>query len=174
MSADNTEAETPKAICADKGTNSIIKRYSLLAAAAGFIPLPMIDLVLIGGIQVKMVYDLARHYQVPFDKTRAKALIGSLVGSALPIGITSNMALSLAYLSKAIPVLGPLVAWSVAPALSSAATYALGKVFNEHFQTGGTLLTFDANRIREHYLREFEAAKAQNKGSVESEAITAE
>ncbi|TAN70305.1 MAG: DUF697 domain-containing protein [Methylobacter sp.] len=144
---------------ADTIASPLIKRYSLIAAGVGLIPLPLVDAVLVGGVQVKMVYDLAKAFDIPFEESRVKALVGSLVGGIAPTGIAGGVAT----LARAIPVVGVAAWYFVGPALAFASTYAVGKVFSEHFQTGGTLLTFDADKIRVHYKREFEAALKSKK-----------
>jgi hypothetical protein len=37
----------------------------------------------------------------------------------------------------------------------TASTYAVGSVFIQHFETGGTLLTFDAEKVRDFYAQQF-------------------
>lgn len=132
-------------------------------------PLPLLDIVLISGIQVKMVYELAKQYEQPFDESRAKSLIGALIGSLVPYGVASSGVMGgLASLTKAIPVVGPLLTWTFCPALASASTYAVGKVFEQHFATGGTLLTFDAEKMREYFQKEFDAARQPAKAKADS------
>jgi hypothetical protein len=46
------------------------------------------------------------------------------------------------------------------PGFSSAATYAIGQVFIKHMESGGTLLDFNVEKMREHFIDEFEAKKA--------------
>jgi hypothetical protein len=53
-----------------------------------------------------------------------------------------------------------LLSTFVVPATAAAATFALGKVLIEHFEMGGTLLTFDANAVRKHYYDEFTRSNA--------------
>jgi len=43
--------------------------------------------------------------------------------------------------------------------LSGASTYALGEVFKKHFETGGTFLDFDPERLRKYYNEKFEKGK---------------
>lgn len=160
--------EAPVATTAE-ACSSIIKRYCLWSAGAGIIPLPLLDLVLISGIQVKMVYELAKEYKIPFDESRAKTVIGALIGSLVPYGVASSSVMGgLASLTKAIPVVGPLLTWTFCPALASASTYAVGRVFEQHFATGGTLLSFDAEKMREHFQKEFEAARQSVKTKTDS------
>jgi hypothetical protein len=56
--------------------------------------------------------------------------------------------------------------------LGGAATYAIGKVFVQHFESGGTFLDFDPEAVREHFAAEFTKGKdvatslnTSNKGS---------
>ena len=51
------------------------------------------------------------------------------------------------------------------PAFYAAATHAVGQVFLQHFESGGTFLTFDPEQVRDHFRKEFEA----NGGKVVSE-----
>lgn len=139
---------------------AIIKRYSMWAAGAGVLPLPLIDMVLISGIQVKMVYELSKAHKLPFSESRAKALIGSLIGSVVPYGVVGTSVVGgLASLLKAVPVVGPLITFTFCPALASASTYAVGRVFAQHFETGGTLLSFDAEKMRAFFRKEYDAAR---------------
>jgi uncharacterized protein (DUF697 family) len=158
--------EQSSSLPAEQAAQAIVKRYSMWAAGAGVLPVPLIDMAIISGVQLKMVYELAKAYEVPFQETRAKAIIGALMGSVVPLGVASSGIVGgLASIAKAIPVIGPLAAFTFAPALASASTYAVGRVFTQHFATGGTLLTFDAERMREHFRREYEAARGKSTDS---------
>jgi hypothetical protein len=46
------------------------------------------------------------------------------------------------------------------PAFGAAATYAVGQVFIQHFESGGTFLDFDPDKVREHFRQEFDRARA--------------
>jgi len=50
---------------------------------------------------------------------------------------------------KAVPVVGTITAGFVMPVLSSGATFAIGKAFIQHFESGGTLLDFNPPDYRE-------------------------
>lgn len=168
-SVPETVSQDAASVSTADACSSIIKRYCLWSAGAGIIPLPLLDVVLISGIQVKMVYELAKQYELPFDESRAKTVIGALIGSLVPYGVASSSVMGgLASLTKAIPVVGPLITWTFCPALASASTYAVGRVFEQHFATGGTLLSFDAEKMREHFQKEFDAARQSGKNKAES------
>jgi hypothetical protein len=48
-----------------------------------------------------------------------------------------------------VPILGSIVSGFVMPVLSAGATYAIGKAFIQHFESGGTLLDFNPPDYRE-------------------------
>ena len=76
---------------------------------------------------------------------RGKALIAALAGTMIPA--TSGMGAASAL--KAVPVLGLLASGFVMPALSAGATFAIGKAFIQHFESGGTLLDFNPPDYRD-------------------------
>ncbi|HJT79510.1 MAG TPA: DUF697 domain-containing protein [Gemmataceae bacterium] len=92
--------------------------YSTLAATAGAIPVPWLDLLLLPGIQTQMIHHLARYYGQPLRGTRFLELAGTL-----GLGVVFRQATR--ELIKFIPVVGS-VAGSV---LAGASTFALGKAF---------------------------------------------
>jgi hypothetical protein len=50
---------------------------------------------------------------------------------------------------KGVPVVGTTIGALTMPALSIGATYIIGKVFIQHFASGGTLLDFNPPDYRE-------------------------
>jgi uncharacterized protein (DUF697 family) len=119
--------------------SSLVNRFSLWSGVAGLVPIPFVDVFAVGGLQVQLLRRLSQIYGVPFSENRGKALIASLAGSMIPatsgIGAASTL--------KALPLFGTLVAGFVMPVLSAGATYAIGKAFIQHFESGGTLLDFN-------------------------------
>ncbi|HIE01875.1 MAG TPA: DUF697 domain-containing protein [Thiotrichaceae bacterium] len=134
------------------------KKYVIASMGAGLIPLPMVDLVALTGVQLKMLHSLAKLYDVPFSKELGKSIMGSLLGGLIPAGAARASAGSLA---KLIPIGGMAAGMITMSLFGGAATYAVGKVFIQHFESGGTFLTFDPNKVREHFQAEFE--KGQEK-----------
>ena len=125
--------------------SKLVDRFAVWSGVAGFIPMPVVDVLAIGGLQIQMLRRLSQIYGVPFSDNSGKALIASLAGTMIPtssgIGAASTM--------KFVPILGTITAGFVLPALSAGATYAIGKAFIQHFETGGTLLDFNAPDYRE-------------------------
>lgn len=138
----------------EEKARSVVDTYAKWSVAAGLIPLPFVDMVAVTGIQIKMLRDLAELYKQPFAESQTKAVVASLLGSIAPQTLASG---GVGSMLKAIPVFGPALGVLAMPAFSSAATYAIGKVFIQHFETGGTLLDFDTEKMRAHFRKEFEA-----------------
>jgi uncharacterized protein (DUF697 family) len=134
----------------------IVHSYLGWSAGAGFIPIPLVDVAAIATVELKMLDSLAKLYDVPFKRDAAKSIIGALAGG-FGTGALAPLAASLV---KIIPIVGPLAGALTEPAVAAAATYALGRVFIQHFESGGTFLDFNPEAVRDHYRREFNAAKA--------------
>jgi uncharacterized protein (DUF697 family) len=133
-----------------------ISKHVTAALGFGFIPLPLVDFIAITGTQIDLIYRLSRIYDVDFSTQAARGVIASLLGS----GVALQPALSSGL--KLLPGIGAAATFFASPALAAATTYAVGRVFVQHFETGGTLLTFDAARMRAH----FEQALADGKSVV--------
>lgn len=123
----------------------LAERYALWSGAAGLIPVPVVDVAAIGGVQMRMVSKISEVYGVPFSENRGKALIAGLVGSTIPV----SSAIGVFSVIKTVPIAGAVVAAFGMPVLSAAATYAIGMVFIQHFASGGTLLDFKPGDYRE-------------------------
>jgi len=129
----------------DELASKLVDRYAMWSGAAGLIPIPLVDIATVAGVQLQMVRRLSQMYGVPFSDNRGKSIIASLAGSMIPA--TSGM--GAASVLKSIPVIGSSIAALTMPALSAGATYAIGKVFVQHFSSGGTLLDFNPPDYRE-------------------------
>lgn len=128
--SDATGAVAPPVRPAGTDPERIVARYSQLSAAAGFIPVPGLNLVACGGLQLKMIAELCAHYAVPFSSQLGKSLIAALAGTIGPARIGMSV----------VPILGI----ATGPALGYTATWTIGRIFQRHFAAGGTLANFDA------------------------------
>ena len=123
----------------------IIKRNTLYAAGLGFFPIPILDAVSITGIQIWMIRDIAKVYDVPFKRHIVKSFIGAAAGNLGAIGIV-----------KFIPGIGSMLGGTTVSVGAATATYALGQLFMEHFSQGGTLLDFDPVKSRAYFQKLYE------------------
>lgn len=129
----------------------IIKNHLGFSLGAALVPLPGADLLAVSGVQLNMLRQLAKLYQVNFMDALGKNFISAVVGgSAARLG---------ASLVKIIPGVGTVIGELSMPVLSGASTYALGKVAANHFQSGGTLADFDLPFARKKYRAEMAEAQ---------------
>jgi uncharacterized protein (DUF697 family) len=130
----------------------VVKSWSQWSVAAGFVPVPFVDIALVSGIQIKMIYDLCQIYNVPFKKEAAIAYASGLVGGSLTAGaaqVVGSIAL------KAVPYVDQLVQ----PTFAFATTYAMGYVFVKHFENAGTMASFDSSKMNLYFHEQFEKSK---------------
>jgi uncharacterized protein (DUF697 family) len=136
-------AETPEQ--RHETATKLVDRFSLWSGVGGLIPLPFVDVLAVGGLQLQMLRRLSQLYDVQFSENRGKALIASIAGTMIPV--TSGMGAASAL--KGVPILGMIASAFVMPVLSAGATYAIGKAFVQHFESGGTLLDFNPPDYKE-------------------------
>ncbi len=135
----------------DVGADSIIKNHMIWAMGAGLIPIPVADIFAVSAIQLDMIRQLAKIYEVDYKNTEGKAYIATLTSSGLArLGARAV---------KFIPGVGSILGGVTMAALSGGSTYAIGEVFKKHFETGGTFLDFDPERLRKYYNEKFEKGK---------------
>ena len=137
-------------------TDPIVRKWTYAAAGAGLIPIPIADLAAIAAVQLKLVADLSAHYGVPFYRNQGKAALGALTGTMVSRQISPFVGSAL----KAIPVIGQFGGIAASTLSAGSATYAVGRVFDMHFASGGTLLDFDASKVKSVFTREYEKGKA--------------
>ncbi len=133
-----------------------VKNYMWFSMGAGLIPVPFLDLAAISGLQLKMIADLCKRYETPFKEQNGKAIIASLLGFVVPESLSRGL---MGSLLKAIPIIGPIAGGLSMPLFTGASTYAIGNLFIRHFESGGTLLDLDPNKMRDHFKEEFEKGK---------------
>jgi len=127
----------------------IIRYHVWGAMGVGLIPFPVIDFVGLTGIQLNMLRKLAQAYNIPFFKDRVRTIVSPLIGAAVPGMLGTPLALSLA---KIVPFLGQTAGVIAMPVVAGATTYAIGKIFMQHFASGGTFLTFDPDKVKAYYM----------------------
>ena len=147
------ESEVPSAPAAtemtdarrDEVASQLVDRLALWSGAAGLIPLPVVDLAAVGGVQLYMLRRLSEIYGVPFSENRGKSVLASLAGAVIPF----TTATTVGGLAKFFPVIGTAIGQLTMAGVSAPATWVIGKVFIQHFASGGTLLDFNPPDYRE-------------------------
>jgi uncharacterized protein (DUF697 family) len=140
----------------DLAVDGLIKNYVMAASAASLVPLPLLDLAAITGVQMRMIQKLAEHYGKNFSEAPVRNTIASLGGAAVGHGGGIIVGISLA---KAIPGVGWMLGIVSMPVLVGASTYAIGHVFAQQFKQGGTVASISAENVREFYNEQLEKGK---------------
>lgn len=147
------EAET---LTKSEQANKVVRNYSLGSMVPALIPVPMLDLAAVTGIQLKMLHSLAQTYEIEFKKEFGKSAIASLLGGTVALSVARVASSAV----KAIPGVGSLVGAATMPVVNGGTTYAIGQVFIQHFESGGTFLNFDADKVREFFAQQLKEGKA--------------
>jgi uncharacterized protein (DUF697 family) len=175
MAKDTTGSETVEAAAdvvevltderRDELASQVVDRFSLWSGAAGLIPVPIVDVAAVGGVQLVMLRRLSEIYDVPFSENRGKSIIASLAGSVLPASTATTTAMTVGSLVKGLPVVGWAVGTLTMPVFAAGATWVIGKVFIQHFASGGTLLDFNPPDYREFIKAQKEKFSARSGGA---------
>ncbi len=131
----------------DKKLNKIIRNYTLSSIGVGLLPAPGLDFASLLVIQSNMIREIAKQYNVPFIKEAAKNALTSLIRGAF----LANIMPIFSSMIKVIPVIGQTLGMVTMPVSCGASTYATGKVFIRHFESGGDLVTFDSEKMKAYY-----------------------
>ncbi|MBF0100391.1 MAG: YcjF family protein [Desulfobacterales bacterium] len=134
----DTETHSARLILAKK----IVRDCMCYSSSTAIVPIPMVDMLAGFGIQLVMLQQLCKLYDIPFSKEKGKAIISSIIAG-------TNMSLIAMSFSKIVPIIGLTISVASMAALSSAITYAVGMIFIQHFESGGTFLNFDRNKLKE-------------------------
>ena len=132
----------------DRQGEEIVRRYAMYAAGAGLIPIPLVDFAAITGIEVKMLHELGEVYGVPFEKDRVRPIVSSLLGGYMSTRVGYGFG---GGLIRAIPVVGQVLGAVAVPGFAAGFTWAIGRVFIQHFASGGTFLDFDPAKVRAYF-----------------------
>jgi uncharacterized protein (DUF697 family) len=109
----------------------IVERHKTYAAIGGLSPLPILNVAGVTAIIMRMVKQLSGLYEVPFERDRTRSLIVSLIGGAVPTGLGTATASTLAFVLPG----HALVGLGVSAIAAGALTRGIGLVFLDHFES---------------------------------------
>ncbi|MCP3957618.1 MAG: DUF697 domain-containing protein [bacterium] len=121
-----------------------IRSHVVWAVGAGLMPVPLFDLVAVTAIQMDLLKNLTRIYDVDYSAGQGKAFVSALTGSTFAkIGSSAV---------KALPGVGAVLGGVSMSALSGASTYATGVVALQHLGRDGVdFLEIDLDRAKAAY-----------------------
>jgi small GTP-binding protein len=127
-----------------EAANKQVRTASLISLAAGLEPIPLVDIPILLGNQIRMVLRIAAIYGEPLTANYARELVATMAGG-----------LALRYLAeqaaKAVPFGGDLVSGAIA----AAGTWSLGQVAIEYFEGGKTLSRKQLGDIFQRYYHQY-------------------
>jgi uncharacterized protein (DUF697 family) len=135
----------------------VIMGYSTMAATAGAVPVPFVDMVIIPGIQARMAHHIAGLYGQPMTTERIKE-----IAAAVGVGMISRQLARQA--TKFIPVVGS----AVGAAVGGASTYAFGRALCYYFQAVHEGHVPNASALKAYYKEQY--ADAEKKWKRTNEA----
>jgi uncharacterized protein (DUF697 family) len=120
----------------------IVDWHAGYSAVGGIVPLALVNFASVTAVIVRMVKVLSHHYNVPFERDRARAIVVGLVAGAMPTGLATVTSSTLVHIVPG----GTFVGLAVSSLSAAACTRSIGRVFVEHFENGATLIDFPATQ----------------------------
>jgi uncharacterized protein (DUF697 family) len=136
--------------------DTITKQHVLMSVAAGLVPGPGIDLAASFAIQLALLARLSKLYDIPYSDNVGKGLIYSLFAS---LGGTTSGGILAMSAAKFVPFVGTAIGVIGVPVVMGAFTHAVGMVFTQHFESGGTFLDFEPRTYRQYFRDMFKRGK---------------
>ncbi|MBB4302691.1 uncharacterized protein (DUF697 family) [Rhodobium orientis] len=136
--------------------DNLIKDYVIASVAASIVPIAFFDIAAVVAIQLRMIQKLSQLYGKPFTESLGRKVIYALAGGVVGYGAGYVVAASA---TKLIPGIGWMVGMVSLPVVAGGATFAVGRSIVKHYEEGGTLLDFNASKMRAFYKEQFEKGK---------------
>jgi uncharacterized protein (DUF697 family) len=154
--ADQAEFVTSEPVNPVTESMKIVSRHSKIAAVAGLIPGGPLNFVALLGVQIPMIWKIADKFDQKVAREQVRGAVVSLFTAVIPGAIGQGAGMAIASIPAVIA--GTVVYFVATPVLAYAMTRAVGNVFIMHFESGGTLLTFDPKAFTEYFISEFRKA----------------
>ncbi|MCB9039154.1 MAG: DUF697 domain-containing protein [Lewinellaceae bacterium] len=156
-----TSTAAAEYISLSETADDIIKNHVLLASAAALLPYAGLDVAVVTGVQFRMVRKLAEAYEIPFESQEVRAVLSALSFSTIA-RLFSDGASSLFNPNERT---GNWSKGLTRAAVMGFFTGAVGKIYNMHFEQGGTLDMLDLDHFIE-YAKELVRSGELNPGTI--------
>ncbi len=138
-------------------SENIINLHIIAGMAFGLLPVPLLDIAALTGVQLNLLRSLCRHYDVEFNEQKGKAFVHALISGAAPVVSVVGLS-SMAKLIPAIGTIGGGIGMVIGAGVS---IYAVGQVFVAHFRAGGTLQNFSAEQWKTFFKGKLQEGKGE-------------
>ncbi|NKB63327.1 MAG: DUF697 domain-containing protein [Gammaproteobacteria bacterium] len=159
--AESTESGTDVTHSRREEADRIVSKYTGWGAGSGAVPIPVLDVATIAGVQIKLIRDLMELYGTEFSETKARSIVTVLIGSISPPMLAGFTVLTLI---KFLPGLGQLAGSIAQPIFASAVTYAVGRTMVGHLEEGGTISDFETRENKSRFRSSFKEGVTKFKG----------
>ena len=140
--------------------DKIIYRHVMWVTLGSGFPVPLLDVAVVLTVQLRMVRELCDHYGVPFSKYRGKSLLIALMSGCATEGVSkgafaSTVLNSIPMVNAFTTFLRVYLPFKFGIVVAGASTYAVGRIFAQHFAEGGDLDAETAklkSYVKEQYL----------------------
>lgn len=140
---------------ATQNADDIILNHAWFSMVPGFVPIPVIDFIGISAVQLDMIKQLCKLYGKEYSEQRGKAIVMSLTSTILG-RVPGHILRSVV---KSVPVVGWALGGLSLSLFAASSTYAVGQVFKEHMEKGGTLNNLNPENFKKFYKQQFEKGK---------------
>lgn len=135
-----------------EAANKLVRSATLISLAAGLEPIPLVDIPILLGNQIRLVLRIAAVYGEPMSAQHMRELVTTIAGGLLMRYLAEEAA-------KAVPFGGDLVAGAIA----AAGTWAMGQVAIEYFESGKKLTRSQINDSFKRFYRRYRETRQTEK-----------
>ncbi|HEY1390855.1 MAG TPA: GTP-binding protein [Ktedonobacterales bacterium] len=135
-----------------EAANKLVRSATLIALAAGLQPVPLVDIPILLGNQIRLVLRVAAVYGEPMNAQHMRELVATIAGGLFMRYLAEEAA-------KAMPFGGDLVAGAIA----AAATWSIGQVAIEYFESGKKLTPSQINASFKRFYRRYRETRQEEK-----------
>ncbi|HEX6820045.1 MAG TPA: GTP-binding protein [Ktedonobacterales bacterium] len=127
-----------------EAAQKLVRTATLVSLAAGLEPIPLVDIPILLGNQIRLVLRIAAVYDEPLSAKYARELVLTIAGGLAMRYIAEEAA-------KAVPIAGDLVSGAIA----AAGTWTLGQVAIEYFEGGKKISRVQVNEMFTRFYTQF-------------------
>lgn len=127
-----------------QAANKLVRTAALVSLAAGLEPIPLIDIPILLGTQIRLVLRIAALYDEPMTARHVRELVATIAGGLAMRYLAEEAA-------KAVPFGGDLVSGAIA----AAGTWTIGQVALEYFEGGKHFSRAQINELFQRFYRRY-------------------
>jgi len=110
-----------------------IYKYVVMSTGMGFVPAPLVSQIAVSGVLVSMVTELCHEFDAPVSNHVIKTTLASILGGAHSGWIAHY---STKHIYRFVPSVSYAASIVARPIAAGAITYAIGRLFLRHLETG--------------------------------------